>query len=59
MDPYDIMDEFLQDLGRGILWGLAILLSGIALGLLASLTPAADWAAALADKFVWLVEFVL
>ena len=32
---------------------------GIALGLLASLTPAADWVAALADKFVWLVEFVL
>ena len=59
MDRYDLMAEFLQDMGRGILWCLAILLSGIALGLLASLTPAADWVAALADKFVWLVEFVL
>ena len=59
MDEYSVIADILETLGRWIALSLALLLSGIALGLLASLTPVAEWATALADQFVWLVELVL
>ena len=52
MDDYKVMEEFLQELGRVVLYVLALLFVGIALGLLLTKAGAADF-------FVWLVERML
>ena len=52
MDDYKVMEEFLQELGRVVLYVLALLFVGIALGLLLTKAGAADF-------FVWLVEQAL
>ena len=52
MNDYETMEEFLQELGRVVLYMLALLFVGIALGLLLTKAGAADF-------FVWLVERML
>lgn len=52
MDPYDIMEEVLQDMGRTVFTGLAFLLFCILAGLLV------QWLDVTAG-FLWLLEFVL